>query len=272
MLILVGLLISIGASLGTYFGFGFHNMSLWYLLLLLVFLITYFVLYLNVYWLLVLIRIFKYRKIEFPGKVDKLNLFNVRLVSSFVLTLNGIFIKKKNFVTKDKPAGLYLFNHITDYDPWAIYKVMHGKYALVGKKALRGIPMIRALASSIGTLYVDNGDIELNKLMVEHAKEYITEKDTSVVVAPEGTRSFDGKIREFKHGCFHIAKECKCPIYFIGFKGMEKATHKSKLKAVRVQIELFGELQPEEYKDLSAGEIALLCEKKYRDYLGQSYE
>ena len=269
MLILAGLILSIGASLGTYFGFGFHNMSLWYLFLLIPFVVTYFVIYLNIYWGLVLIRIHKYKEIEFPGKVDKLNLLNVRLVSSFILTLRLIFIRKKNFKTKGLKPGLYLFNHITDYDPWAIYKIMGGRYALVGKKALRGIPMVRQLASSIGTLYVDNGDKELNEKFVTNAVDYITNKDTSVVVAPEGTRSFNGKLNPFKHGCFHIAKDCKCPIYFIGFKGMEKASNKSSLKPALVQIELFGKLEPNEYEGKSAGEIALMCEEKYRQYLGQ---
>lgn len=269
MLILVGLVLSIGASIGTYFGFHFNEMSLWYLFLLIPFVITYFVIYLNIYWLIVLIRIHKYGELEYPDKVDGFNLLNVRLVSSFVLTLKGIYIKKKGFKNRDQRAGLYLFNHITDYDPWAIYKVMNGKYALVGKKALRNIPMVRSLASSIGTLYVDNGDIELNKLMVEKATSYINEKNTSVVVSPEGTRSFDGTLREFKHGCFHIAKQCNCPIFLIGFKGMEKTVNKSKLKPTRVKIELFGKVEPEEYKGMSAGEIANLCEKKYRDYLGQ---
>lgn len=268
MIILMGLLISIGASVGTYFGFGFQNRELYCLTLFIPFIITYFVLYLNVYWLIFLIGIAKYRNKEFVGKVNFYHLYNVRMLSSFVLTINGVSVRRKKQKWPNEP-GLYLFNHVSDYDPWALYKVMGFRYAFVGKKALRNIPMVRCLASSIGTLYVDNGDEKLNREMVEHAVEYITKKDTSVVIAPEGTRNFSGQILPFKHGGFHIALQSKCPIYLIAIEGMEKTTNKKSIKRVRVHVELFDTIKPEEYKDMSAGQIANMCEEKYRKFFKQ---
>ena len=146
---------------------------------------------------------------------------------------------------------------------------MGGRYAFVGKKALTGIPMVKAMASSIGTLYVDNGDKDTNNKMIDKAVRYITKQDTSVVIAPEGTRSFDGQLRPFKHGGFHIALQSKCPIYLIGIKNMEKALKKKKYQAAKVDVELFDEIKPEEYEGKSAGELAELCEEKYRVFLGQ---
>ena len=268
MLILVGLILSIGASIATYYGFGFFDRSLWYLFLLIPFVITYFVIYLNIYWWTFVLLIAKYRKIENPGKVNKFFLYNIRMVSAFVLTINGVAVKKLNKKNWPKETGLYLFNHVSDYDPWAIYKVMGGRYAFVGKKALRNIPMVRCITSSIGTLYVDNGDKELNNLMVDLASDYISNKETSVVIAPEGTRNFNGGILPFKHGGFHIAKRCKCPIFLIGIKGMDSANKKSKLKIAKTEVDYFGVVRPEEYEGLSAGEIAQLCENKYKEYFG----
>lgn len=269
MIIFMGLLLSIGASIGTYFGFGFQNRELYYLTLFIPFIITYFVIYLNVYWLIFLIGIAKYRSKEFVGKVNFYHLYNVRMLSSFVLTINGVSvcrIKNKKWPTE---PGLYLFNHVSDYDPWALYKVLGFRYAFVGKIALRRIPMVRCLSSSIGTLYVDNGNEKLNHEMVEHAVEYITQKDTSVIIAPEGTRNFNGQILPFKHGGFHIALLSKCPIYFIAIKGMEKTTNKKAMKRAKVTVELFDEIKPEQYEGKSAGQIALMCEEKYRDYFKQ---
>ena len=266
MLILIGAILSLGGTLGTWFGFGFHTKSPWYLFLLLAFFITYFVVYLNIYWLIYLITIRKFKKIESAEKVNLFYLLNVRWTEEFILTINGIFVKKKGFKNRKKEAGLYLFNHISDYDPWAIYKIMGGRYAFVGKKALRNIPMVRCISSSIGTLYVDTGDKELNNLMVDNAVDYISNKETSVVIAPEGTRNFSGGILPFKHGGFHIAKRCKCPIFLLGINGMSAANKKAKLKIAKVQIECFGTIRPEEYEGLSAGEIALMCENKYKEY------
>jgi len=269
MLIFVGMVLSILASLGTYFGFHFHEMSPWYLFLLVPFLITYFVIYLNIYWLIVLISIFPYRNNEFPGKVNKFCLFNIRLTASFCLTLRGIFVKKKNLDLIPKKPSLILFNHISDYDPWVLYKIMKGTYSFVGKIALRNIPMVRCMASSIGTLFVDNDNRELNYQMVDHAVEYIKNKNTSVVIAPEGTRNKTGQLMPFKHGGFSIAIRSECPIVLIGFKGMEKAVDKSNMKKAKVFVEVFDVIQPEEYKGKTAKEVAELCQKKYQDYLGQ---
>ena len=50
---------------------------------------------------------------------------------------------------------------------------------------------------------------------------------------------------------------------------MEKTIHKKALKRVRVNIELFGTLNPEEYEGKSAGQLANMCEQKYREYFKQ---
>lgn len=263
------MLISIPCSILTYWGIGLFDKSPWYLFLMLAFIVTYFVLYLNVYWLIVLFSIAPYRKNAFPGKVNKWNLLNVRMVASFCVLLNGILVKRKGFKNMPKKPCLIIFNHVSDFDPWIMFKVMGGRYAFVGKYALRKIPMVRSLASSIGTLYVDDNNPELNRKMVDDAVFYITQKKTSVAIAPEGTRNTTGRIMPFKHGGFNIATRSKCPIALVGFKGMNEAIRKGKSRPSKVQIELFDVIQPEEYKEKTAGELATLCENKYMKYFGE---
>ena len=269
MLILVGTIISIGCSLLTYWGFHFFELSPWYLFLLIAFFITYFVLYLNVYWVIVLFSIAPYRKKDFTGKVNMWCLFHVRLVASFCVTLRRIFVKKKGFKKIPKEPSLILFNHISDYDPWILFKVMRGRYAFVGKYALRSIPMVKSMASSIGTLYVDNDNPELNHQMVDHAVEYITSKNTSVAIAPEGTRNTSGLLMPFKHGGFNIATRSKCPIVLTAFTGMDKAIRKSSSASCKVTVEVFDIVQPSEYEGKTAGEVATLCRERYLKYLGE---
>ena len=269
MLLIIFSLIAIGASLGTYFGCNFHHMSLWFLLLLIPFFIGYFGIALNIYWGFILLRTIKYRKVYVPIGVDKVNLYCIRLLTSFVMFFMGLRVKANGFEKPQKEAGLYLFNHIAYYDAWCIYKVMKGTYTFVGKKGLRNTPIIGNLAASLGALYVEKGDAENNKMMMDVASKFISEKGISVAVAPEGTRDMTGQVLPFKHGCFHIAINSKCPIYLIGIRGMEKMLKKHRVLPVTVELELFDKIKYEEYKDLTAGAIAEMCEKKYRDYLGQ---
>lgn len=269
MLIFIGTILSIAASFLTYWGCGFFDASPWYLFLLPAFLITYFVVYLNVYWLIVLISIFPYRHKEFPGKVNMWALLHIRLTASFCLTLRGLIIKRKGFKLIPKKPSLILFNHISDYDPWVIFKCLRGRYAMVGKIALRHIPMVRSMASAVGTLYVTDGDKEANNKMIENAIEYISKKDTSVCIAPEGTRNTTGELMPFKHGGFNIATKSKCPIVLIGFTNMQKALTKKKGSYVKINVEVFDVIQPDEYDGKSAAEVAEMCRNKYKNYLGE---
>lgn len=269
MLIIVGLILSIGASLLTYFFTPLSQMSPWYLLLIIPFIISYFVLYLNLYWFIVLMSILPYRDVEFPGKVNKWCLWHVRLTASFCLTLRGIFVRKKGFKQMPKEPCFIIFNHVCDYDPWVLYKIMGGRYSFVGKHALRNIPMVRCMTSSIGTLYVESNNPERNHKMVDDAVAYITKKETSVVLAPEGTRNTSGVLMPFKHGGFNIPVRSKCPIVLVGFKDMNKTIHKSSLKAVKIHVELFDVIEPKEYEGMTAGETAALCEERYKKYLGE---
>ena len=269
MLFLIGFILSIGATIGTYFGLGLQDKSLWYLLFMVVLLITYFIVYLNIYWLIVLILTFKYRNKEYVGKVNKFYLLNIRMIAGFIIPLQGFKVKKKDFKKIPKEPSLILFNHISDYDPWVLYKLMRGRYAFVGKKNLLGIPVVRQLASSIGTLYVSDNKEE-NYQMVDWAVEYITQKNTSVAIAPEGTRNKTGELKPFKHGGFNIALRSKCPVVLIGFKGMEDILKSTKkFHKGTVSVEVFDVIESKEYENMSAGELAEMCERKYKEYLGQ---
>ena len=268
MYILIGAIISALLTIPSYWWFSFNKISPWYSFFLILVCITYFIIYLNIYWAWYLIHIHKYKGKQFVGKVNLFNLSHVRSLAAFLVLLQGMFVKAKGFKGVPEKPSLILFNHISDYDPWVIYKKMRGRYALVGKKALLKINVIGSLSSSIGTLYASDVKEE-NMMMVDQAVKYITEQETSVVIAPEGTRNFTGEIRPFKHGGFNIALRSKCPIVLIGFSNMQEATKKKRKKFLKIKVEVFDTIQPEVYENMTAGELAELCEKKYKEFLGQ---
>ena len=268
MYLLIGAIISVILTIPSYWWFSFDKISPWYSFILIPICITYFIIYINIYWVYLLIHIHKYKGKQFVGKVSTYNLSHVRSLSSFLVLLQGLFVKRKGFKDITKEPGLILFNHVSDYDAWVLYKLIRGRYALVGKKALLKIPVIGSLSSSIGTLYASD-EKEENMLMVDQAVNYITEQKTSVVIAPEGTRDFTGEIRPFKHGGFNIALRCKCPITLVAFTNMQEAAKKKRKKFIKINVEVFDKIMHEEYENMSAGELAELCEKKYKKFLGQ---
>ena len=73
----------------------------------------------------------------------------------------------------------------------------------------------------------------------------------------------------FKHGGFNIATKSKCPIVLIGFTNMQKALTKKKGSYVKINVEVFDVIQPDEYDGKSAAEVAEMCRNKYINYLGE---
>lgn len=268
MLLLIFSLLSIGLSFLTYYLAGFFNQSSWFLFLLLAFFVGYLAVIVTIYWFGLAIISLPYKGKE-PKKVNRFFLFNVKLLASFVLFINMIFVKKKNFKMIPKEPGLILFNHISNFDFMAIYKTMKGRYAFIGKKELMKAPMTGQLTSAIGTLFVDRKNPESGRIMVDNAVEYITEKNASIVIAPEGTRSHTGIIAPFKHGGFHIALRSKCPITLLVLKNIEKTGQRKFIKPVKVEVVILEVIKPEFYENMSAGELALYCENKYKEFLHQ---
>ena len=66
--------------------------------------------------------------------------------------------------------------------------------------------------------------------MVIYHRKKIKEKGTSLVVFPEGTRSSDGKVHEFKKGGFVIAIKGDIPIIPVSVSGSRFILKKHTLK------------------------------------------
>lgn len=268
MLLLIFSLLAIGLSFLTYYLAGFFNQTPWFLFLLLAFFVGYLAILTAFYWFGLVLTALRYKGKE-PNKVNMFYFLNIRLLADFTLFINLVFVRKKNFKQLPKEPGLVLFNHVSNYDFMTIQKCMGGKYAFIGKKELKKRPMTGQLTSAIGTLFIDRGNPDSSRVMVDNAVEYITNKNTSVCIAPEGTRSHTGIIAPFKHGGFHIALQSKCPISLLCLKGMEKVSQRKIIKPCSVDLVLIEVIKPEEYEGMTAGQLAEYCEQKYKKFLNQ---
>ena len=268
MFFFIVLFLATGLSVLTYYLLGLFSQSLWYLFLLAALIVGYGLLVFGLYWLILILAAHPYKNKE-TKKVNMFFLFNIRLLASLVLFTNMVFVRRKNFKSIPKEPKLILFNHVSNYDFMTLYRTMWGRYAFIGKKELMKSKVTGSLTSACGTLFVDRSNPESGRIMVDNAVDYITNKKTSVCIAPEGTRSHNGLIAPFKHGGFHIALRSKCPITLICLKDMEKASQRKHMRPVKVTLVVLETIRPEEYEGMTAGELAELCENKYKKFLNQ---
>lgn len=108
-------------------------------------------------------------------------------------------------------------NHQSVADIVALLHLSH-PFKFIAKRELFWIPVFGWALASAGYIPLVRGDQKSGKEAVLKAKGYL-ERGVSVLLFPEGTRSRDGDIHDFKIGAFKLASEVGVPIVPIVIHG-----------------------------------------------------
>lgn len=124
--------------------------------------------------------------------------------------LAGIKLAVKGAKHLDKRPAVFLFNHQSNVDFFILTKLLKHDIVGIGKKEILKTPL-GFLFKKGGMIFIDRSDKEKAIKSLKRAVETI-HSGKSVVIAPEGTRSYDYNLGNFKKGAFHLAMEAKVPI------------------------------------------------------------
>jgi putative phosphoserine phosphatase/1-acylglycerol-3-phosphate O-acyltransferase len=143
------------------------------------------------------------------GGIDKALLSladTVTSISGVVLNVTG-----KENLWKVRP-GVFIANHQSSMDMIVGIKLMERKSTALVKKELRNYPIVGQLLEMVGAIFVDTANKNVNiKEKLAPAVAGL-KSGTSLIVFPEGTRSYDPTLGSFKKGAFHIAMQANVPI------------------------------------------------------------
>jgi 1-acyl-sn-glycerol-3-phosphate acyltransferase len=101
-------------------------------------------------------------------------------------------------------AFVVMSNHQSHYDIPVLYQSLPLRLRMVAKSELFRIPIWAQAMRAAGFVELDRGARERAIHSLERAKTALAQ-GTSIWIAPEGTRSRDGKLGPFKLGGFHVA-------------------------------------------------------------------
>ena len=150
----------------------------------------------------------------------------------------GLVMKRKvEGIENLDPKGTYVMvlNHNSMVDILSIYNLPL-VFKWVSKREVYRIPIV-------GRLLLAHGDIVINRASTKEAMQLVhtrgmewLKKGASVAIFPEGTRSKDGEIHNFKAGAFILAKDAGVPILPIVLDGTNTMVHKGWLMNWRNKI------------------------------------
>jgi 1-acyl-sn-glycerol-3-phosphate acyltransferase len=93
---------------------------------------------------------------------------------------------------------------------------------VLGKRELIWFPVFNVMWWSLGQIFVDRKDPAAASKSLDAVVAELRKHPRTVIVAPEGTRSRDGKLGRFKLGAFRIAAASGAPIVPVVLHGTGK--------------------------------------------------
>ena len=119
-----------------------------------------------------------------------------------------------------RPNQSYIFvcNHQSLFDIFAVYGWLNIPFKWIMKKELEKIPFVGPACKSAGHIFITRGQSKSALQSIEDAKKKL-QNGLSVVIFPEGSRTFDGNVNTFKRGAFQIASDLSLPIIPVSISG-----------------------------------------------------
>jgi 1-acyl-sn-glycerol-3-phosphate acyltransferase len=116
-------------------------------------------------------------------------------------------------------AYVYMFNHQSHLDIPVLYATLPSPtIRMLAKTELFKIPMWGRGLRAAEFVEVDRANHARAVRSIERAAELIR-TGVSIALAPEGTRSPDGRIGKLKKGGFHLARDTRTPIVPVAIRG-----------------------------------------------------
>jgi 1-acyl-sn-glycerol-3-phosphate acyltransferase len=116
-------------------------------------------------------------------------------------------------------AALIVANHQSVMDIPAIASSTRRHVSFVARASLARYPALGLLLRETGAVLIEpgKGDRVALRAMVEHL-----DRGDLVTIFPEGTRSMDGRVGEFKGGALLAARKAKVPIIPLVIRGSQR--------------------------------------------------
>lgn len=144
------------------------------------------------------------KPVNFKGKAANLLL---KIWCNGTLFLYGVKVNVFGKENVSSPNGkIYISNHLSYLDIFVLLAKVPDNIRMIYKKEINRIPLISWAMLAAEFVPIDRRNVRSALGSLDKAARKI-KKGLSFVIFPEGTRSPDGSVREFKRGMFLITEK-----------------------------------------------------------------
>lgn len=158
--------------------------------------------------------------------------------SRCVCTLLFVRVKVYGRENIDKKTSyVFVANHQGAFDIWSIFGYLNHDFKWMMKKELEKIFLVGYACKKSGHIFVDDTKLSSIKETIAESEQTL-KNGMSLVIFPEGSRTFDGKMIPFKRGAFMLAGEFNLPVVPLTIDGSFKAMPRTTYNATPCTIKL----------------------------------
>lgn len=178
-------------------------------------------------------------------------------------------VKGEEHLWSARPA-VFLFNHQSSADLLITSKLVRKNAVGVAKKELKNIPIIGQMMQAAGIIFLDRKNKDKAIEALKPAVDAL-QNGTSVIIAPEGTRSYDYRLGKFKKGAFHLAMQAGVPLVPIIIKNAHDALPRgtSVMKPALIEIVVLEPILTTDWTLENMNERIEVIRDAYLNELGQ---
>lgn len=162
-----------------------------------------------------------------------------------------------NIPKKEKQPYIYMFNHESMFDHFMIVAATSHYLTGVAAEDQYSYPIYGAGLKRYKAIPIKREKLKAAIHSLDEA-ESVVKDGTSLLIAPEGTRTVTGKMRTFKKGPFHLAKNTKATIIPVALINAWRAKPKTdwRLKPGIITVRFGDPVLAIDYEDLTLHELS----------------
>tara|TARA_B100000700_G_scaffold315622_1_gene403995 strand:- start:11826 stop:12494 length:669 start_codon:yes stop_codon:yes gene_type:complete len=182
-----------------------------------------------------------------------------RIYMRIVLWISGVKYRVIGIENLDSNSH-YIFtsNHESAFDIPLILGGLDFHIVFLAKKELKNIPILGWAMLAGRHIFIDRYNRKKAVISLRKARQSLSSNPRSLIIFPEGTRSKDGKIHQFKKGGLSIALDIGMDLVPLAVCGTGSVIAKNSFTLNKGEVELhIGKpVISKHWKDRSASELA----------------
>jgi len=141
-----------------------------------------------------------------------------------MITLCPVKVTGRELIDSKK-SYVFIANHQGAYDIFLIYGYLGQPVKWVMKQSLRKIPAVGYACEKCGFIFVDSSSPQAAAKTIKEAEKRL-KNGASVFLFPEGSRTENGELGNFKKGAYQMAMSLNLPVVPVTINGSFQVMHR----------------------------------------------